>query len=337
MHNLNNIKDLRCVMIISLYVFRLLSDAAPLLVVLGLLYPVAAMIGYVAREKELHQKQLMKMMSVTETDIGWAWFSSFAGFHLFTATLAAVASSILYDNSSFHFLWIFWGMTFLAMIVFALAVAAVSCKALRAVLLGLLVFFTGVFLSLAVDYRGGNPGVIALISLHPAAAFTYGITEIGHLEDLGLGLVTSTVDYTENVSGYSVLVAMRFLGIDTVLWSLLSWYLNRVVPSDFGLNLPLWFPFTTSYWCPRHCVSKKKSAKRYDDDRCDHEDANIPIEPVVESLKRQADEGMSIEMHNLRKSFGDKQAVDGLSLSMFNGHITALLGHNGESNNNCCS
>lgn len=49
--------------------FADIADFAPLLVLLGLLYPVAAMIGYVVREKELRQKELMKMMSVTESDM----------------------------------------------------------------------------------------------------------------------------------------------------------------------------------------------------------------------------------------------------------------------------
>ena len=41
--------------------FADIADFAPLLVTLGLLYPVAAMVGYVTREKELRQKELMKM------------------------------------------------------------------------------------------------------------------------------------------------------------------------------------------------------------------------------------------------------------------------------------
>jgi ABC-2 family transporter protein len=46
-----------------------IANFAPLFVVLGLLYPVASMVAYVAKEKELRQKELMKMMSVTETDM----------------------------------------------------------------------------------------------------------------------------------------------------------------------------------------------------------------------------------------------------------------------------
>jgi ABC-type multidrug transport system ATPase subunit len=32
----------------------------------------------------------------------------------------------------------------------------------------------------------------------------------------------------------------------------------------------------------------------------------------------------------LRKHFGEKVAVDGLNLSIYNGQVTALLGHNGK-------
>ena len=49
--------------------FADIAGFAGLLVTLGLLYPVAAMIGYVTREKELRQKELMKMMSVSESDM----------------------------------------------------------------------------------------------------------------------------------------------------------------------------------------------------------------------------------------------------------------------------
>lgn len=59
-------------------------------------------------------------------------------------------------------------------------------------------------------------------------------------------------------------------------------------------------------------------------------DKTIPIEPVSDVLRQQAKEGRSIEILNLRKVFGDKVAVDGLNLSMYNGQITALLGHNGK-------
>jgi ATP-binding cassette, subfamily A (ABC1), member 3 len=299
---------------------------APLLVTLGLLYPVASMITYMTREKELKQKEMMKMMSVLETDFEWAWFCTFALVHMVTATCAAFVSSILFAESSLALLWVFWMFTFLALIPFSMACSALTSKSSRAVVVGLLVFFSGSFMALAVDFQAGSPSVISVVSLHPVAAFSYGIKILGYLEDVDLGLVDGTLDYSDGLSGLRMLDIYRCLVIDTLLWSVLVWYLNRVIVPDYGQALPFWFPFDViSYF--------GGFVRRDADPRCASKGTiphdNIPMEPVGESLRRQAVQGKSIEIHSLQKNYGEKAAVDGLTLSMYSGQITSLLGHNG--------
>jgi hypothetical protein len=46
-----------------------ISEFGPIIITLGLLYPAASMIGFLTREKELRQKELMKMMSITEAEM----------------------------------------------------------------------------------------------------------------------------------------------------------------------------------------------------------------------------------------------------------------------------
>ena len=111
-----------------------------------------------------------------------------------------------------------------------------------------------------------------------------------------------------------------------IFWGILSWYLNRVIPPAYGQAMPAHFPFTSSYWCPGSARAQQES------DNAPQEDAgvdDIPLEPVPDNLRRQAEQGQSIEIRNLRRTFGDNIAVDGLNLSMYSGSITALLGHNG--------
>ena len=64
----------------------------------------------------------------------------------------------------------------------------------------------------------------------------------------------------------------------------------------------------------------------------DEEDAPL-IEPVDPELRRQAAEGRSLSIRNLRKVFkttsGNRVAVDRLNMEMYEGQITVLLGHNG--------
>jgi ATP-binding cassette subfamily A (ABC1) protein 3 len=297
----------------------------PLLYVLGLLYSASAMIGYVTKEKELRQKELMKMMSVTESDIGWSWFVTFFGFYFVVAIIVAVVSTQLYTNSEVVYLLIFWIMTFLSIVVFTLFLSSLTSKSTRGTLIGLLVFFMGVFLIQIVDFTDGNSGTISIISIHPVAAFSYGILEIGRLEDQDLGLNSDTVDKTDSPSGYTFNTCIMSLIFDSILWGVVTWYLNRVIKPDYGQALPLWFPFTRSYWFPSSVQAPTVTTEPDDEVAA----AGSPFEPVSDALKKQGAEGKSIEIHRLRKSFGDKTAVDNLSLSMYSGQITALLGHNG--------
>lgn len=53
------------------------------------------------------------------------------------------------------------------------------------------------------------------------------------------------------------------------------------------------------------------------------------FEPISENLKRQLAEKTCMKVRGLKKSFGSKEAVKGVNLTMYSGQIFALLGHNG--------
>ena len=306
-----------------MFLFILLQGFAPLLIVLGILYPVAAMISYVCSEKELRQKELMKMMSVSESDIGWAWFCTFFLVHIFTTIFTTLMTTSLYENSDGIYMFIFWLFTFIAIITFTMTLATLTSKATRGILIGLLVFFIGFFVSLAVDSENASNSIIGLVSLHPVAAFSYGIQEIGRLEDQGVGVTADSVDQTDSSSGYTFQTCLGNLVFDCFFWGVLSWYLNRVIAPEYGQAYPPYFPFTASYWCPGRAVPEEIT-----------EDASVlesevPLEPVGEVLLRQSQEGENIEIRKLSKVFGEKAAVNELNLNMYKGEITALLGHNG--------
>jgi ATP-binding cassette subfamily A (ABC1) protein 3 len=301
-----------------------IAGFVPLFITLSLLYPVAAMIRYIVVEKELRQKELMKMMSVQESDIGWSWFISFLVFHLITATGAAAMSTQLYSSSSAVLLWIFWEFTMLSIITFTMFLAALFSRASRATLVALLVFFIGYFLTLVVDYETSDLGYIGLVSLHPVGAFAFGLQEIGRLEDAGVGLTMDSITSTDSPSGYTFQNTIQNFIFDFIFWGILSWYVNRVAKADYGLPLPWYFPCTSSYWCPGNV----KAPPNDDDSELVYEEG-VAVEEVSNTLKEQTSNGRSIELRKLRKVFGEKTAVDGLSMSFYSGQITALLGHNG--------
>jgi ATP-binding cassette, subfamily A (ABC1), member 3 len=302
---------------------------------LGLLYSVASMISYIAQEKELRQKELMKMMSVTEWDIESSWFFTFFLLNFVSATLTTLVSSFLFAHSSPFILWLFWMLVFLSITLFCTALAACCSKATRGVLLGLLVYFSGVFLALALDPSTTSLWATNLITLHPVATFFYGVKLLGALEDIQIGATVESLQLEALGVNYDVAHVLLCFVYSSLLWMFLTWYLNRVITPDYGQALPFWFPFTTSYWKSfvsddgTKDVNSDTTSSSTETSRSDIGDDQTPVEPVSAALRRQTREGKSIEVVNLRKSFGDKTAVNGLNMSMYCGQITALLGHNG--------
>ena len=212
--------------------YETINDYAPLLIVTGLIYSVSQGIRAIVSEKELKQKELMKMMSISDFSLELTWFLTIFSFFFVTGIICTILSSQLYEKSDGSLLFIFWEFIFLAVTMFIFLIASISTKATRAVLLGILTFFIGYFLSLVTNYDTGNGRTIAWLSLHPVTAMSYGLQVIGQLEDAGVGLTETTWNSTDNSSGYTF--------SDT---------LNRLVLNDMNLRYSVYIPSNSYILC----------------------------------------------------------------------------------------
>lgn len=294
------------------------SVTTPVLLALGLLYSVAAMISYIVQEKELRQKELMKMMSVTEFDIESSWFITFMAVNVITSLFCTLVSSYLFKNAAPVFLWLFWLLVFLSLTLYSTALAACSSKATRGILISLLFFFSGMFLAMIFDPKFSSPGLIAVIMLHPVALFSHSIRLLGGLDDLSVGLTSKSLNfmYYDTLTTFrQILMAYMYC---CIFWFVLTWYLNRSITPEYGQAAEVWyFPFTWSYW--KSFVRRRTYASIKElegEESVVENDESPPIEPVSETMKKQSVNGESIEIVNLRKNFGEKPAVDGLNMSM---------------------
>ena len=286
------------------------------------MYPMSSAVRSIVSEKELRQKELMKMMSITEFTIGWSWFVSLWIFYFLIGIGCTVVTALLYENSAIPVLFFFWQISLLAVLMFAKVIAAVNVKSTRATLISVLLFFCGYFTVQTVKYDESELGAIRGSSLHPVTAISFGIQMIGSLEDKGVGITRNTLRTTDNPSGYTMADCFQSLLADIVIWGLFSGYLNRVVKGEYGQALPWNYCFTKQYWFGTADVDESAVEESDSHD-------NIPMEPVSDVLKAQEEEGTCVAIRNLSKQFDTKTAVDGLNLTMYNGQITALLGHNG--------
>src|SRR5690554_2907225 len=114
---------------------------------------------------------------------------------------------------------------------------------------------------------------------------------------------------------------MGMLAFDTFLYWLLGWYLSYVIPGDYGVTLPFYFPFLPSFW---GCHSPPSG---------NHFNEEDPI--IDQTLREQEDPHghVGVKILGLSKEFstrqGKFQAVDNVRLNLFEGEVLSLLGHNG--------
>lgn len=304
--------------------YATINPYAPLLLILGFLYPISYIIRSVVLEKELRQKELMKMMSVSESELEFSWFASFSLFFVLVSIFTTIASSFLYTKASPVLLLVFWLFASIAAVLFCLTISACFSKSTRATLVGILLFFAGYFLTLSASYDTGSRGLISLLCIHPVSSLTYGIQIVGILEDSGIGIQRSNLNFSDSVSELTFSNILGFLVFDSIFWGFLMWYLNRVIPGDYGQSLPINFFCKSTYWCRPQSNSitiTGVNAGEYH--------VEVPIEPVGPVYKDQEAEGIGVHIRGLTKKFGEKTAVNNLDISMYEGQVFALLGHNG--------
>ncbi|KAK7082388.1 ATP-binding cassette sub- A member 5, partial [Halocaridina rubra] len=118
---------------------------------------------------------------------------------------------------------------------------------------------------------------------------------------------------------------------DIFLYLFLAYYLDNVVPSEYGTKRKPWFIFQKSFWVRQYRPFKFNPLSPgenvvYNDDVCDNPD----VEPVSSDLLGKA----AVRICNLKKVFYSNgkepvNAVDGITLDIYESQITAILGHNG--------
>lgn len=156
---------------------------------------------------------------------------------------------------------------------------------------------------------------ILFSSLLPNSALAFGITLILGFEANSIGIQWSNIWSPVTQDSQLTLGAIMFmLAFDVFFYFILALYVEAIFPGEFGVPQKFYFPFTKAYW----------SKTRYEKLETETiHNANEFFEKVTDNLP------VGIQLEHLSKQFGANDAVKNLSLDMYEGHITVLLGHNG--------
>uniref|UniRef100_A0A3P9HLW0 ATP-binding cassette, sub-family A (ABC1), member 3b n=1 Tax=Oryzias latipes TaxID=8090 RepID=A0A3P9HLW0_ORYLA len=157
-------------------------------------------------------------------------------------------------------------------------------------------------------------------------AMAMGAQLIGMFEGKGTGIQWSNLFDSVTVDDdFSLAQVLCLLLFDSVLYGLVAWYVEAVFPGEYGVPLPSYFFLLPSYWCssPRMALVNEKE---------EEEDAEKALKgEFIEEEPAGLVSGVKIKHLSKEFKLGNKtrRAVRDLTLNMFEGQITVLLGHNG--------
>uniref|UniRef100_A0A673N7P9 ATP-binding cassette sub-family A member 3-like n=1 Tax=Sinocyclocheilus rhinocerous TaxID=307959 RepID=A0A673N7P9_9TELE len=305
-----------------------IQNQLPLLLVLSFTYTSLNIVRAVVQEKERKLKEYMRMMGLSNWLHWSAWFLMFLLFLsisiFFVTVLICVSPNgavLTYSDPTlvFFFLLVFAVST----INFSFMISAFFSRAAGGFIY-FLSYLPYVFLWPRYDLLSHAQKVSACLISNVAMAM--GAQLIGMFEGKGTGIQWHNLFEPVTVDDdFSLAQVLGLLLLDSVLYGLVAWYVEAVFPGEYGVPRPWYFFILPSYWCssPRVTLLKEKEEEE--------EAEKVSKGEFFEEEPAGLVSGVKIK--HLAKVFKvgnkTKEAVRDLTLNMFEGQITVLLGHNG--------
>uniref|UniRef100_A0A673MN50 Cholesterol transporter ABCA5 n=1 Tax=Sinocyclocheilus rhinocerous TaxID=307959 RepID=A0A673MN50_9TELE len=230
----------------------------------------------------------------------------------------------LFSNSNFFVIFLLIFLYGISSIFFSFMLTPLFKKPKFASTVGsMLTVVFGCLSLFTVLMRDFPQSAVWLLCLLSPSAFSIGIAQVTHFSTNALHVFSSLGN-----GPHALYVPMVMLFLDCILYLLLAIYLDQVLPGEFGPRRSVLYFLQPSYWSKRR--------KRYVEVSSLYE-GEVNGTPVndesVEAVSPEFRGKEVIRICNIRKMYREKdtkvEALRGLTFDIYEGQITALLGHSG--------
>jgi ATP-binding cassette subfamily A (ABC1) protein 3 len=325
----------------------------PFCIVIAYMCPLCLYVYRMVSEKENKSKEGMKIMGLGEGIYFLSYFIQYAVISLIDSIVNTCFLSLLFPKIPFYFLFIvlfLWTLDVFALIFFF---QSFIDKTRVALILSLLIYFVMFFLSMSCMDENSKKVVKIILSIFPPVCLELGVVLFGKFESHFRNFHPK--DYAKIYTNCSIFIMNLMQIIDFFLYLFLGYYLQNVLPHEFGIRRPWYFLFTKEYWCGNqnknkqieedmkqseeneHELYKKKfsdgwdSQKRLKNQQVKKQNTNVNNKNFEEDInKDKTNPDDALRIQNIVKIFEEgKKVVDNVSLNFYKDEIFALLGHNG--------
>ncbi|XP_033703106.1 cholesterol transporter ABCA5 isoform X2 [Tursiops truncatus] len=279
---------------------------------------------HIVAEKEKKLKEFLKIMGLHDTAFWLSWVLLYTSLIFLMSLLMAViaTASSLFPQSSCFVIFLLFFLYGLSSVFFALMLTPLFKKSKHVGIVEFLVTVALGFVGLLIVLVESFPkSLVWLLSPFCQCTFLIGIAQVMHLEDFNEGALFSNL--TEGP--YPLIITIIMLALNSIFYVLLAVYLDQVIPGEFGLRRSSFYFLKPSYW--------SKSRRNYKELSEGNVSGSISFSETVEPVSSEFIGKEAIRISGIQKTYRKKgenvEALRNLSFDIFEGQITALLGHSG--------
>ncbi|XP_006833801.1 PREDICTED: ATP-binding cassette sub-family A member 10-like [Chrysochloris asiatica] len=276
----------------------------------------------ITRERK-QLKKLMVVMGLRESAFWLSWGLMYAGFFFIMSTLMALIITyiqivVITGFTVIFILFILYGLSLITL-VFLLSVLIK-----KPILTALAGFFFMVFwgcLGFTALYKQLSSPLQWVLGLFSPFAFTAGLSQITDMNYYLSGIIFPD----PSGESYRMIATYFILVFDTLLYLILALYLEQVLPDKDGYRQSPLFFLKSSFWSKHQNTHHEVFENDINPEHLS-EDSFEPVPPEFHGKE-------SIRIRNIKKEYNGKagkiEALQGIFLDIYEGQITAILGHSG--------
>ncbi|XP_074871096.1 cholesterol transporter ABCA5 isoform X2 [Carettochelys insculpta] len=279
---------------------------------------------HIVAEKEKRLKDFLKIMGLHDTAFWLSWVLLYTTLIFIMSFLMAViaTASSLFPKSSSLVIFLLFFLYGIASVFFAFMLTPLFKKSKHVGIVEFLATLAFGFVGLAIVLLEDFPkSFVWLLSPLCQCTFLIGIAQVMHLEDYEDGAIFSNLNH----GPYPLLISLILLVLDSMFYLLLAVYLDQVIPGEFGLRRTSFFFMKPSFWSKR----RRNYKWLYESSVNGSLSFSEMVEPVTSEFQGKEAIRISCVQKTFRKKGETVEALRSLSFDIYEGQITALLGHNG--------
>ncbi|KAM3920831.1 ABC-type organic anion transporter ABCA8-like [Leptodactylus fuscus] len=275
---------------------------------------------YVTRERR-EMSVIMKTMMLKDGAFWLSWGLLYLFYAIIIANLMTLVTKYhVFNESSYGVILLLFILYGVASICLTFTLSALFRNPRVTAIAGFFITLVMSVSSIFLLMKNLPKVVEVILCIFPPFAFAVGLMETVHLENDFQGVFFSDV----MGSSSHILFSCVSLVLDSVFYALLTLYFSKILPDKNGMRYEPLFFLRSSYWSKKkEALPRPQTAGR----------AETNYGENIEKVPHTFEGREVIRIHNVRKTYQCEdqkvEALRGLDFDIYEGQITALLGHSG--------